>query len=63
MPSWTGVLAVDVLTSERGILQAAKHVWFEGLDPIKEKDGSVAPFGGSIPLRSQICGMGERLAK
>ena len=29
---------------------ARKHVWFEGLDPIKEKDGSVAPFGGSIPL-------------
>src|SRR5207237_2626563 len=25
------------------------HVWCEGLDPIKEKDGSGAPFGGSIP--------------
>src|SRR6185312_10581229 len=29
-------------------------VWFEGLDPITEKDGSVAPFGGSIQLTKAI---------
>jgi sulfite oxidase len=46
---WTGTMLSEVLKAA-GIQAAAKHVWFEGLDPIKEKDGSVAPFGGSIPL-------------
>jgi sulfite oxidase len=47
--SWTGALLADVLAAAE-LAPDAKHVWFEGLDPIKEKDGSVAPFGGSIPL-------------
>jgi sulfite oxidase len=46
---WTGVLLAEVLAAA-GIRSEAKHVWFEGLDPIKEKDGSVAPFGGSVPI-------------
>jgi len=46
---WTGAKLMDVLEAA-GIKDGAKHVWFEGLDDIKEKDGSVAPFGGSIPL-------------
>jgi sulfite oxidase len=51
--SWSGAMLSDVLAAAE--LQAgAKHVWFEGLDPIKEKDGSVAPFGGSIPLERAI---------
>ena len=51
--TWSGAMLADVLAAAE--LQAgAKHVWFEGLDPIKEKDGSVAPFGGSIPLERAI---------
>jgi len=46
---WSGVRLADLLVAA-GIKDGAKHVWFEGLDPIKEKDGSVAPFGGSIPI-------------
>jgi sulfite oxidase len=46
---WTGA-PLGQLLRMAGIKSDAKHVWFEGLDPIKEKDGSVAPFGGSIPL-------------
>ncbi len=46
---WSGLKLADVLQAAE-IKSEAKHVWFEGLDPIKEKDGSVAPFGGSIPL-------------
>ena len=46
---WTGVSLADVLRLAV-TKPTAQHVWFEGLDPIKEKDGSVAPFGGSIPL-------------
>jgi sulfite oxidase len=46
---WTGVRLADLLR-RAGLKEGAKHVWFEGLDPIPEKDGSVAPFGGSIPL-------------
>ncbi len=50
---WTGVSLAQVLLKAR-IRFPAKHVWFEGLDPIKEKDGSVAPFGGSIPLNKVL---------
>jgi sulfite oxidase len=46
---WTGVKLADVLKSAE-IKPEAKHAWFEGLDAITEKDGSAAPFGGSIPL-------------
>jgi sulfite oxidase len=47
--TWTGALLSAVLEMAQ-LKPEAKHVWFEGLDPIKEKDGSVAPFGGSLPL-------------
>jgi sulfite oxidase len=50
---WSGVKLADVLAAA-GIQNGAKHVWFEGLDPIKEKDGSLAPFGGSIPLEKAV---------
>jgi sulfite oxidase len=50
---WSGVKLADLLAAA-GIKENAKHVWFEGLDPIKEKDGSVAPFGGSIPLEKAL---------
>jgi sulfite oxidase len=50
---WSGVKLADLLAAA-GIQGGAKHVWFEGLDPIKEKDGSVAPFGGSIPLEKAL---------
>jgi sulfite oxidase len=46
---WTGIALWRVLDMAE-LDAGAKHVWFEGLDPIQEKDGSVAPFGGSIPL-------------
>jgi len=50
---WTGATLAEVLRVAR-IKSGAKHVWFEGLDPIKEKDGSVAPFGGSVPLEKRL---------
>jgi sulfite oxidase len=46
---WTGASLAEVLLAA-GMKKEVKHIWFEGLDPIKEKDGSVAPFGGSIPI-------------
>jgi sulfite oxidase len=46
---WMGAVLWQVLEMAE-IKAEARHVWFEGLDPIKEKDGTVAPFGGSIPL-------------
>jgi sulfite oxidase len=58
---WTGALLADVLRAAE-IQDGAKHVWFEGLDPIKEKDGSVAPFGGSIPITRALSGEGPLLA-
>src|SRR5262245_52600087 len=47
---WTGARLSDVLRAAF-VEPAGKHVWFEGLDPVKEKDGTVAPFGGSIPIK------------
>jgi sulfite oxidase len=57
---WTGARLADLLRSVE-IKDGAKHVWFEGFDPIKEKDGSVAPFGGSIPLDKALAGDGPAL--
>jgi len=57
---WQGAPLAEVLRAA-GIKADAKHVWFEGLDPIKEKDGSVAPFGGSIPIEKVIKGDAECL--
>jgi sulfite oxidase len=50
---WGGVRLDDLLAAA-GVQAGAQHVWFEGLDPIREKDGSVAPFGGSIPLATAL---------
>jgi sulfite oxidase len=47
--TWSGVSLYEILEAA-AFDTKAKHIWFEGLDPIKEKDGSVAPFGGSIPI-------------
>jgi len=58
---WTGAALADVLQAAEW-QEGAKHVWFEGLDPIKEKDGSVAPFGGSIPLARALAGNTALLA-
>jgi sulfite oxidase len=50
---WTGIKLADLLKSV-GVKSEAKHVWFDGLDEIREKDGSVAPFGGSIPIEKAM---------
>ncbi|MCE9533114.1 MAG: molybdopterin-dependent oxidoreductase [Planctomycetes bacterium] len=55
---WLGPLLADVLKAAE-IKPEAKHVWLEGLDPIKEKDGSEAPFGGSIPLTKALATKGR----
>lgn len=45
---WGGARLSDVLKMA-GVKPDAKHVWFEGLDEIERKGGTI-PFGGSIPL-------------
>jgi len=50
---WQGALLADLLKAAE-LKAGAKHVWFEGLDPVKEKDGGQAPFGGSVPLDRAI---------
>jgi sulfite oxidase len=50
---WRGPALADLLKAA-GVQEGAKHIWLEGLDPIKEKDGSEAPFGGSIPLEKAL---------
>lgn len=57
---WLGPLLAEVLTAAE-IKPGAKHVWLEGLDPIKEKDGSEAPFGGSIPIEKALVKEGDNL--
>lgn len=51
--TWTGISLADLL-KQAGLREGAKHVWFEGLDPIPEKGGGAAPFGGSIPLEKAM---------
>lgn len=51
--NWGGASLAELLRAAE-IKEGAKHVWFEGLDSIKDKDGSVAPFGGSIPLEKAL---------
>ncbi|QDU27725.1 TMAO/DMSO reductase [Anatilimnocola aggregata] len=58
--TWTGALLSEVLKAAE-LKPEAKHVWFDGLDPIKEKDGSEAPFGGSIPLGKALAHEGRDL--
>jgi sulfite oxidase len=57
---WTGAVLAEVLRAAE-LKENAKHVWFEGLDSIKEKDGSVGPFGGSIPLEKALAQGGTSL--
>ena len=58
--NWMGALLSEVLAAAE-LKPGAKHVWLEGLDPIKEKDGSEAPFGGSIPLEKALAKNGDDL--
>lgn len=46
---WGGARLSDLL-KRAGVLESAKHVWFEGVDQIQRSDG-VIPFGASIPLK------------
>jgi len=48
-----GVALRDVLQAAEP-LPEARHVWLEGLDPVREADGSEAPFGGSIPIEKAL---------
>ena len=50
--NWSGVSLADVL-QQAEVLENAKHVWFEGLDQIKRKDG-IIPFGASIPIEKAM---------
>ena len=52
--TWSG-LALSDLLQQVGVLEEAKHVWFEGLDEI-EKGGGIIPFGGSIPMPKAMIG-------
>jgi sulfite oxidase len=54
---WTGASLFDVIRMAE-YQRGARHIWFEGLDPIKEKDGSQAPFGGSIPIERAFPSLG-----
>jgi sulfite oxidase len=47
--TWQGASLGDLLAAA-GIKEGAKHVWFEGRDRVKEKDGGTITFDGSIPL-------------
>ena len=51
---WSGVNLADVLKSA-GLKTEAKHVWFEGLDDVKDGDEMIS-FGGSIPLEKAMTG-------
>ncbi|MEC9092596.1 MAG: molybdopterin-dependent oxidoreductase [Planctomycetota bacterium] len=50
--NWSGISLADVL-KQAEILESAKHVWFEGQDEIKRKEG-VIPFGGSVPIEKAM---------
>ena len=49
---WSGVTLSDLL-KKAGLKEAAKHVWFEGVDQIKRSSG-VIPFGASIPIEKAM---------
>ena len=49
---WSGFALADVL-QQAGVVEGAKHVWFEGLDQIQRPKG-VIPFGGSIPIEKAM---------
>ncbi len=45
---WAGVRLSEVLKAA-GIQTGARHVWFDGLDEVRDGDKTF-PFGGSVPL-------------
>ncbi|MFM9963007.1 MAG: molybdopterin-dependent oxidoreductase [Planctomycetaceae bacterium] len=49
---WRGAKLSDLL-KKAGVRDAAKHVWFEGLDAV-EDGGKTFAFGGSIPLEKAL---------
>ena len=49
---WRGARLSDLL-KKAGVREAAKHVWFEGLDAV-EDGGKTFAFGGSIPLEKAL---------
>jgi len=49
---WSGFALSDVL-KQAGVVEDAKHVWFEGLDQIQRPNGVIA-FGGSIPIEKAM---------
>jgi sulfite oxidase len=55
---WTGATLAEILRAAE-LQEDAKHVWFEGLDSIQEKDGSIGHFGGSIPIGKAMVVEGE----
>jgi len=57
---WKGIALADVL-KQAELREGAKHVWFEGLDPIKDSSGGAAPFGASIPLEKALAMNDEAL--
>lgn len=54
---WSGVPLSAVLKRAE-LKPEAKHVWFEGLDQIVDKNETF-PFGGSIPLEKALSEQGE----
>jgi sulfite oxidase len=51
--TWSGV-PLRTLLEACELKPEAKHIWFEGADPIEHKGGLKEPFGGSIPLADGI---------
>jgi sulfite oxidase len=49
---WGGIRLSDLLRAVQ-LKPEAKHVWFEGLDQVMEKEETI-PFGGSIPLEKAM---------
>lgn len=58
---WGGVALADLL-KQAELREGAKHVWFEGLDAIPQKDGSTTPFGASIPLEKALASPNGQMA-
>lgn len=46
--AWSGIRLAELLKFA-GVKESAKHVWFDGLDEVKDGEKSF-PFGGSVPL-------------
>ena len=51
---WSGVSLAELL-KQAGVKPEAKHVWFDGVDDVKEK-GKTIHFGASIPIDKAMQG-------